>query len=175
MRKLIFFQLSLVLCFPVLSRSCLSSEFFRRVSAFDFADPSASQYLQLSASRALDALLPRTCMRPGKSKWKRGREIGIGRSMWDVKWVSVDTSRWIDPGCTLGELSSTKSLAYAGINTRLFAGDVRPLSSFSTRARRSNRIPIDLLHSAIFFSSPPPPPAPSGGDSRIPFSPSIID
>lgn len=115
------------------------------------------------------------------SECKRERETETGRRMWDVKWVSVDTSRWIDPGCTLGELPSAKSLAYAGINTRLFAGDVRPLSSLSTRASRSNRMPIDsyiprFFHSASVSSSPvdflrlPLSPFDSG-DSGIPFPP----
>lgn len=77
--------------------------------------------------------------------------------MWDVKWVLVDMSRWIDPGCTLDEVSSTKSLAYAEINTRLFAGKVRLLSSLSIRARRSESVQIDLYIPYILyiFSLPP--------------------
>jgi len=73
----------------------------------------------------------------------------------DVMWVSVDMSRWIDPGCTLDELSSTKSLAYAEINMRLFASKVRLLSNLSIRARRSESIQIDLYIPhivCIFFS-----------------------
>lgn len=86
------------------------------------------------------------------------REKGdIGRSVWDVKWVSVDTSRWIDPGCTLAELSSTKSLAYAGINTRLFACYVRPLSSFSNRTDRLVHSAILFLFLLFFFFLLPPP------------------
>lgn len=81
--------------------------------------------------------------RKGDRREREERERQRG-SMWDVKWVSVDMSRWIDPGCTLDELSSTKSLAYAEINMRLFAGRVRLLSSLSICARRSESIQIDL-------------------------------
>lgn len=79
--------------------------------------------------------------------------------MWGRRmWVSVDMSRWIDPGCTLDELC-TKSLAYAEINVWLFASKTRLLSNLFRFARgdqfESVQIDLYIPHIVHIFSLAP--------------------